>query len=176
MQQTRFMPPSYVPDTAMVPLVRLIDPCGEGQAGALPPPPVGGGVVGSVGGGVVPPPLPPVVTTTSSNPAEAYAVCKPMRPAGAMELDPVPTAEPSIRPVIEDPVTARLSVYQEPVDTVRDELPRTVTLPLLTACNWAWLPGSNASRKNVVELRARASSPTNEPEPNESGLTRAVTV
>src|SRR3954447_8089843 len=112
----------------MVPLVRLIEPAGEGQAGAVPPPPEGGGEVVWLGVGEGVPPVPPVVTSTSSKPALAYAVCSPMRPAEATELVPVPTVAPSTRPVIDDPVTARLSVYQEPTDTVREEVPSTVTL------------------------------------------------
>src|SRR4051794_3277964 len=56
--------------------------------------PVGRGVgllvglrVGPVGVGVPPPPA-PVVTRTSSKPADAYAVCSPIRPPAATELVP----------------------------------------------------------------------------------------
>ena len=53
---------------------------------------------------------------------------------------------PSTEPLTELPLNVMASVYQVPVDTVRDAVPRTVTEPLFTACSCTVLPGSSASR------------------------------
>jgi hypothetical protein len=69
--------------------------------------PDGGGLLGGeLDGGLEVGPLvgvlpPPSVTVTSSKPADAYPVCRPMRPVAATELVPEPTVAPSTRPVDE---------------------------------------------------------------------------
>ena len=68
-----------------------------------------------------------------------------MRPLLATELEPEPTEVPSTVPLIEVPLTVRLSVYQVLVATVRVAVPSTVTLPLFTACSCTE-PDSSARR------------------------------
>src|SRR6185437_16075233 len=137
------MPPSRVPETLTVPETAT-SPVLVGQVtpGVVP---VGVGVgVGDavrvgVGVGVVVPP-PSVVTETSSKFAVENEVCRPIRPDEMSELVAEPIEEPLTEPLIELPLAVIDSVYQVPVETVRDELASTVTEPLLTACSCAWLP------------------------------------
>jgi hypothetical protein len=89
----------------------------------------GGGVAGGLVGGVVPEPS----TRTSSKRAPAYAVTSAIRPDPYAELVPEPTWVPLTNPRTVLPPASIRSVYQVPVETVRDALPSTVIeLPLTT--------------------------------------------